>query len=99
MPFPVYQDSLTSAIFSANGKSFKLAEDFAPGGNNVPAGSWQTSDIVFAGKGTKDSSHNDYDSLAVKGKWVMIAPLADERSFRAVGQRISLAPQYGARVY
>src|SRR5580765_5508703 len=75
MPFPVYQDSLTSATLSVNGGTFTLAQDFVPAGGGITAGSWQTPDVVFAGKGIKDSTHNDYDSLAVKGKWVMIAPL------------------------
>jgi len=96
MSFPVYQDSLTLATLSVNGTTFTLAEDFVPWGSSITAGSWQTPDIVFAGKGVKDSTHNDYDSLVVKGKWVMIGPLADERSFRTMNQRIYLAPQYGA---
>jgi hypothetical protein len=96
MPFPVYQDSLQSATLSVNAKEFILGEDFAPSGFSIPFGSWQESSIVFAGKGIKDSTHNDFDSLDVKGKWVMIAPLSDEKSQRALYQKIILALQYNA---
>ena len=96
MAFPVYQDSITSATFTANSKNFSLGDDFAPAGNSIPAGTWQVQNIVFAGKGVKDSTHNDYDSLDVKNKWIMIAPLSAGESVRGLRQIINLAPQYNA---
>ena len=96
MPFPVYQDSLTSGTIKVKGKEFKPAEDFCNAGNTIAAGSWSVANVVFAGKGIKDSLHNDYDS-SVKGKWVMIAPTAlDEKNARSLAQKINLAPQNGA---
>ncbi|MBV9963355.1 MAG: M28 family peptidase [Parafilimonas sp.] len=97
MSFPVYQDSLVSANISVNGKSFQFAQDFSNGGNTIAQGSWQFSDVVFAGEGRKDSTHNDYDSSAMKGKWVMIAPVGlNESSARQLTQRINISPANGA---
>ena len=96
MEFPVYQDSVTSAIFSVNGKNFQFAEDFSNAGNTIAANTWTITNIFFAGKGMQDSIQNDYDS-SMKGKWVMIAPLGlNEKSSRQLTQRINLAPQNGA---
>ena len=81
MPFAVYQDSLTSATFIANNKNFSLGDDFAPAGNSIPSGTWQVNSIVFAGKGVKDSTHNDYDSLNIKDNWIIIAPLSVNNLF------------------
>ena len=47
MAFPVWQDSITSASFNVNSKSFSLGDDFAPAGNSIPSGSWQIKNIVF----------------------------------------------------
>lgn len=96
MAFPVYQDSITSATFNVNSKNFSLGDDFAPAGNNIPSGSWQVQNIVFAGKGIKDSTRNDYDSIDIKDKWIIIAPLTSEQSFRGLRQIINLVPQYNA---
>lgn len=95
MAFPVYIDSITSATFTANGNNFSLGDDFTPAGSKISSGSFQISNVVFAGKGIKDSAHNDYDNLDVKNKWVMIDP-SGEQSPRLINQRIMLAPQYNA---
>lgn len=95
MTFPVWQDSITSATFTANGKDFSLADDFVPS-NNVPSGTWNVQDVVFAGRGVKDSTRSDFDSMDVKGKWVMIAPLSSEQSSRSLFQKINLLPKYDA---
>lgn len=97
MFFPVYQDSITPATFQVNGKNFLFAEDFSVAGTTIPQGTFNISSVVYAGKGIKDSTHNDYDSLDVKQKWVMITASADEeRSFRQLYRKISLATQNNA---
>jgi len=93
MAFPVWQDSITGATFTANGKNFSLADDFVPS-NGVPSGTWNVQDIVFAGRGVKDSSRSDFDSIDIKGKWVIIEPLSAEQSPRSLFQKINLLPKY-----
>src|SRR6188508_318306 len=61
MAFPVYQDSITSAAFSIAEKKFAFTQDFSIAGTGIPTGDFTISNIVFAGKGIKDSTHNDYD--------------------------------------
>ncbi len=95
MAFPVYEDSITSATLTVNNKNFLLGDDFASSGSSILSGTWKANNIVFAGKGIKDSTHNDYDSLDVKDKWILIAPLSDQ-SMRSLYQKISLLPQYKA---
>jgi len=97
MPFPVYQDSLLSTTLSINNTEFMLGDDFAPAGSGIPSGSWTTPVVVFAGDGVKDSTHNDYDSLDLKGKWVMIAPpTLNENSDFAILRKTLLAAAYKA---
>jgi hypothetical protein len=92
--FPVYQDSLISSTFSANGKDFKFAEDFSMGGITAAPGAWIIDSLAFAGKGIKDSTNNDYDSLDVKDKWVMVSATdAEERSPRLLNRKMIAAFQ------
>ena len=94
MVFPVYQDSLISATFSANGKDFNFADDFSMGGTSVAPGAWTINTLTFAGKGIKDSTNNDYDSLDVKDKWVMVSATdVEERSPRLLNRKMITAFQ------
>jgi hypothetical protein len=88
MAFPVWQDSITSAAFNVNNKNFSLGDDFVPAGSSISSGSWQIENILFAGKGLKDSTHNDYDSLDIKDNWLLITPSENE-SFRSIFRRIN----------
>jgi Peptidase family M28 len=97
MAYPVYQDSIQSARLSVNGNDFKMAEDFANAGSTIPDGTWSISNIIFAGKGLKDSAINEYDSLDVKGNWVLISLTAsEEKNRRSLFQRINSAMRYNA---
>ncbi len=97
MPFPVYQDSVTSARIIVNGKNFLYAEDFSIAGTAIPQGAWTVDTLAFAGNGIKDSTHNDYDSLDVKQKWVILSASPEElKSQRLLYRKISLATQNGA---
>lgn len=70
--YPVFQDSLENAGLSVNGQSFTLNKDFfASTGSNYNA-ELLGSEVVFAGYGVSDSSRNDYKSLDVKGKIVLV---------------------------
>jgi hypothetical protein len=92
MSFPVFQDSITAASFKVNDKTFSFANDFSVEGRNIPQNTFNLSDVVFAGRGLKDSTHNDYDSLNVRQKWVMITTTPDdERSFRLLTRKINFA--------
>jgi Zn-dependent M28 family amino/carboxypeptidase len=97
MAFPVYQDSVTNAVFTVADKNFAFAEDFSIAGTGIPNGNFTISTVVFAGKGIKDSTHNDYDSLDAKQQWLMITASPDEeRSLRSLFRKVANATQTGA---
>lgn len=97
MPYPVYQDSITDAAFEVAGKKFGFATDFSIAGSGIPQGSFTINNIVFAGKGIKDSTQDDYDSLDTKQQWIMITASADdEKNFRSFYRRLITASQSGA---
>ncbi len=94
LSFPVYQDSITAASFKVNDKTFAFADDFSVAGSTIPQGTFNLSDIIYAGRGLKDSTHNDYDSLNVRQKWVLVTSTPDEeRSFRQLLRKINIATQ------
>ncbi len=97
MVYPVWQDSVTSASFTVNNNTFSFAADFSVSGSNIPQGNFSINNIVFAGKGIKDSTHNDYDNLNTKQQWIMItATPEEEKSFRNFLRKINTATQTGA---
>lgn len=71
MYFPVYQDSIVSSEIIVNGTSFTKGKDFVPSTQNYTA-TLLAGEVVFAGGGMR----NDYDSLNVNGKVVLIMPPA-----------------------
>ena len=70
--YPVYQDSLLNASVEINGQVFKLDKDFSVniGQNNTSI--YRFAEVVFAGNGIVDSTHDDYQGLDVHGKVVLI---------------------------
>lgn len=72
--FPVYQDSLISATIEVNGKQFALANDFFINLNLANTSTLLSSEVVFAGYGTNDSSNNDHKDLDAQGKIVLVMP-------------------------
>jgi Peptidase family M28/PA domain len=72
MPFPVYRDSLISSQVMVNGKEFKMNEDFQPILQLNRSSSQYFSEVVFAGHGIVDSAYDDYGSMDVKGKAVLL---------------------------
>src|SRR5580704_13434532 len=89
LPYPVYQDSLISASLSVNDQPFTLNQDFFTpvASNNII--SLLGSEVIFAGYGISDSTHDDYKDLNVRGRIVVVlggnppgAPAPTGRRFR-----------------
>jgi hypothetical protein len=70
--YPLYKDSMLSAMMRINGTSLELNRDFQPQSNNYSA-EMRFSEVVFAGFGISDGTiRDDYKDLKVAGKLVMI---------------------------
>jgi hypothetical protein len=72
LPYPVYQDSLSSAALSVNEQPFTLNQDFftpVAANNNITL---LGSEVVFAGYGISDSTRDDYKGLNVRGRIVLV---------------------------
>ena len=70
--YPVYQDSLESAVLNINGTALQLNKDFTLQTSSFAGGNWSAKDIVFASYGLSDTINNNFDGLDVKNKWVMV---------------------------
>jgi hypothetical protein len=70
--YPVFQDSLLDAGININGQSFQSNEDFSVNPTYDYSATLFGADVVFAGYGISDSTHDDYLSLNVKGKIVLV---------------------------
>ena len=70
--YPLYQDSLLESSLIVKGMVAKYGTDFfipLPGNENAR---FKSSELVFAGYGIADSAYNDYSTINVKGKVVVI---------------------------
>ncbi len=76
--YPVFQDSLEGTTLTVNNQSFELNKDYVISLANNYTADLKSSEVVFAGYGLSDSTHNDYKNLNVKGKIVLL--LADKPS-------------------
>lgn len=72
MHFPVYQDSLLQLALSVNEQGFEAGKDFSINIANASNFSYKFSEIVFAGFGINNAGRNDYSSVDVKGKLVVV---------------------------
>ena len=70
--YPVFQDSITNAGIQINGYTYQLNEDFGVNASSNYTATLSGSEIVFAGYGISDSTHDDYQGLDVKGKIVLV---------------------------
>jgi hypothetical protein len=79
--YPVYQDSLTSAAITINDQPFNLNQDFAINVGADYSASLLGGEVVFAGHGISDSTHDDYNGINAQGKIVLIIndPRAQQR--------------------
>jgi hypothetical protein len=72
LQFPVYRDSMSGARMMVNGKDLELNTDFQPISQLSNNSTQYFSEIVFAGHGIVDSAYDDYGSVDVKGKAVLL---------------------------
>ncbi len=68
--FPIYQDSLAKATIEVNGKTFTMFNDFSISLMLAHTSTIFCNDVVFAGNGLSDSTHNDFKDVA--GKIVLL---------------------------
>lgn len=71
--FPLYQDSMTSATLTVNGKAWQVDKDFAASVNGNHPFSIMARDVVYAGNGIVDSARNAYKDVNASGKVVLIS--------------------------
>ncbi len=72
LTFPVYRDSVESAVLNIGGNALELNKDFVLQTASFASGNWSAKDIVFASFGLSDTATNNFDGLDVKNKWVMV---------------------------
>jgi hypothetical protein len=92
MQFPVFQDSVTASSLSINGKSFEPYKDYTLSPLSMSTGNWNTDSIVFISFGIVDSTRNDFKSIDIKDKWVIVAEGKAEDAAKPAG-----AVQYSFR--
>lgn len=100
MPYMLYTDSLTSTHLEINGKKLEEGKDFTMSMSNYSF-AMNVGEIVFAGYGISDSTHNDYDGLNVLGKVVLVlsgTPTPPAGAGRRMGfiNKQAIAAQHGA---
>ena len=72
LQFPVYRDSVESAVLNINGNALELTKDYVLQKASFANGNWSAKEIVFASYGLTDTVNNNFDGLDVKNKWVMV---------------------------
>jgi hypothetical protein len=72
MPFPVYQDELSSAELEVNGTSFRPDQQFTIALSSAYNITLYGSEVAFAGYGISDSSRDDYKGINAKGRIVLL---------------------------
>lgn len=72
MFFPFYQDSLEDISISINDQHFRVYEDIDASLSANHSSVIFGSEVVFAGYGVTDSSHDDYKGLDVQGKIALV---------------------------
>jgi len=70
--YPVYQDSLLNTSVEINGQPFELDKDFSVNVGSAYTSTYRFAEVVFAGNGLIDSTHDDYKGLEVHGKVVLV---------------------------
>ena len=72
LTYPVYQDSLESAMLRLNGNSLTMVNDFFLQPASFATGNWNAESVLFASYGLSDSINHDFDGLDIKNQWVMV---------------------------
>jgi hypothetical protein len=73
--FPIYQDSITKASIEVNGKSYAMFNDFIISMMTAHTSTIFCNEVVFAGNGVSDSTHNDFKEVAGKIVLTIQAPM------------------------
>ncbi len=94
--YPVFQDSLEQASLSVNDQPFTLNKDFFVSVSLNHTADMLASEVVFAGYGISDSTHNDYKDLNVLGKIVVVLGGAPTGARAAGGRNAPVAKQQAA---
>jgi hypothetical protein len=105
MQYPIYQDTLLEASLKIGGKSQRVDSTFSLNIASAPNGTFDIKEIIFVSYGIVDSVRNDYQSLDVKGKWVLIlegtpaspSPVFDRRSPYSSRAKADQAVKFGAK--
>ncbi|MEO8583586.1 MAG: M28 family peptidase, partial [Flavitalea sp.] len=88
--YPVFQDSIETAVLNINNTALKRDTDFIVSSNSRTNISFETGEVVFVGYGQSDSLRNDYININAKGKVVLIFPT--RTNIRSKGKRIRSFP-------
>ena len=72
MPFPVYQDELSSSELEVNGTSFRSDQQFTIALSSAYNITLYGSEVAFAGYGISDSTRDDYKGINAKGRIVLL---------------------------
>ncbi len=109
--YPLFKDSIVTCTLEIGISTLIYGTDFISPANTNETGNFNSSKIVFAGYGIEDSAYNDYASLDVKGKTVIIflgEPKLDGNylisgnkrssgwSFPGLSKKLALAAKKGA---
>ena len=99
MYFNVYNDSLIHSELEINNQKFQFDKDFSANvSSNVPA-TYRFSEVVFVGQGRSDSVNDDYGTIDVRGKAViMFGNLAPKSGIRggSIFSKLEAARKKGA---
>ncbi|HEY0434812.1 MAG TPA: M28 family peptidase [Chitinophagaceae bacterium] len=101
LKFPVYQDSLIASRLEVNDHKYTIDQDFTLNISQCPNTELHLAEVVFAGNGVSDSTKDDYKGLDVRGKAVLLQPLAQQQGragFMAQLARIDAAQKNGAAI-
>lgn len=66
LSYPIYQDSIAKASIAVNGESFTMFHDFTISSTMSHTSTIFCNDVIFAGNGISDSTHNDFKGVAGK---------------------------------
>lgn len=66
LSYPIYQDSVAKASIAVNGQSFAMFNDFTISSMMSHTSTIFCNEVVFAGNGISDSTHNDFKDVAGK---------------------------------
>ena len=91
LPYPVYQDSLLSTSIEVNGKNFELDKDFSLNVAQNNNCTYRFAEVAFVGNGMSDSARDDYKSLDVRGKVVLLLAGPQPQGRRSFGNQFALA--------